>query len=179
MNTAEIPWSLKVRVEDIPEGGRHFVLSADTATRAAVANVVGLVELPRLEAQFEVRRHGRAGLKLQGTVSASVVQSCVVTLNPVENEVSEEVEVVFSPDAADPRPESEPVDVDAAIVEPELVVGGAIDLGAIAVEFLVLGLDPYPRRPDAAFEAPAAEDRGDSPFAALAALRQTPGQEKG
>lgn len=54
---------------------------------------------------------------------------------------------------------------------PDLIVDGRIDLGALAAEFLALGLDPYPRKPGAAFE-PGEEEAGrDSPFAALARLR--------
>ena len=54
---------------------------------------------------------------------------------------------------------------------PDLIVDGRIDLGALAAEFLALWLDPYPRKPGAAFE-PGEEEAGrDSPFAALARLR--------
>ena len=50
---------------------------------------------------------------------------------------------------------------------------GAVDLGAIATEFLLLGIDPYPRKPGAVFDAPVAEDDPSShPFAALAALKK-------
>jgi hypothetical protein len=55
--------------------------------------------------------------------------------------------------------------------EPEVLVNETVDLGAIATEFLVLGVDPYPRKPDAIFEAPAAGDSSARPFAALAALK--------
>ena len=42
----------------------------------------------------------------------------------------------------------------------------------IATEFLLLGIDPYPRRPDAVFELPVvAPDPEDHPFAALKALQ--------
>ncbi len=37
---------------------------------------------------------------------------------------------------------------------PEPLVGGTVDLGAIATEFLILGIDPYPRKPGAEFDAP-------------------------
>ena len=33
-----------------------------------------------------------------------------------------------------------------------------VDLGAVATEFLLLGIDPYPRKPGAVFEAPPAGD---------------------
>jgi hypothetical protein len=47
-----------------------------------------------------------------------------------------------------------------------------INLGRVATDALFLGIDPYPRRPDAVFETPAAiADPEDHPFAALKALQ--------
>ncbi len=53
---------------------------------------------------------------------------------------------------------------------PDPIVNGRIDLGALAAEILVLSLDPYPRKPGAAFADPtpeAAEPPEASPFAML------------
>ena len=44
--------------------------------------------------------------------------------------------------------------------EPEPLVDGVADLGAAATEFLLLAIDPYPRKPDAVFEPPKTEDSG-------------------
>ena len=35
---------------------------------------------------------------------------------------------------------------------PDEIVNGQIDLGALTAEFLVLGLDPYPRKPGVDFQ---------------------------
>jgi hypothetical protein len=56
--------------------------------------------------------------------------------------------------------------------EPEPLFGDTVDLGALATEFLMLGIDPYPRKPGAVFEAQTAQDETDHPFAALARLRR-------
>jgi hypothetical protein len=56
---------------------------------------------------------------------------------------------------------------------PDPIIGGRIDLGALAAEFLSLGLDPYPRKPGVDFEAPEGDAPGEeSPFAALGKLRR-------
>jgi len=55
------------------------------------------------------------------------------------------------------------------------LVGNAVDLGAIATEFLILGLDPYPRKPDVVFETPPAGDEPAHLFAALAGLKKGQG----
>jgi hypothetical protein len=47
-----------------------------------------------------------------------------------------------------------------------------VDLGALATEFLILGLDPYPRKAGAVFQPPAPAQPDESPFAALAKLKK-------
>ena len=168
---------MPVAVRDVPETGRRFDLVADENTRAAVAHAIGLRALPRFAASLDVSRQGRDGLRVVGRVSATVGQDCVVTLEPIENEIDEAVDLAFAPAVA---PEaSDESDVHSQVVAddaPEPLVGGMIDLGEVATEFLSLGLDPYPRKADAAFATPAAEDDTPHPFAALAALKKGQGE---
>ena len=82
---APAPWQVPVAVENVAETGRHFDLMADADVRAAVARTTGLRDLPRLEASFDVTRHGVDGLHVVGHVAATVGQNCVVTLEPLEN----------------------------------------------------------------------------------------------
>ena len=56
-----------------------------------------------------------------------------------------------------------------------MIVDGRIDLGGLAGEFLALGLDPYPRKPDASFDLGEPEPERDSPFAALSGLARPKG----
>jgi uncharacterized metal-binding protein YceD (DUF177 family) len=163
-------------VHEVPETGRRVELQADAQTRAAVAALAGLRDLPRLEAAFDVARHGQAGLRVTGRVSATAGQVCVVTLEPMQSEIDEPVDLVFAPPTApvgaDRTPAADEIEVADEASEP--LVGGAVDLGALATEFLILALDPYPRKPGAVFEGPAAEDGTGHPFAALAALKVRP-----
>jgi hypothetical protein len=183
--TSDRPWSVPVTLHEVPATGRRFQLHADEPVRATIAKSIGLSALPRLDAAFEVTRHGRDGLHVAGRVSARVGQLCVVTLDPIESDVEEAVDVTFDPNAApksDDAAEKAPLrgksaaktavtielDDDEA---PEPLFGDTIDLGALAIEFLVVGLDPYPRKPGAKFELPAVADETEHPFAALAKLR--------
>lgn len=169
-------WSVPLALSDVPESGRHFDLVANEQARSAVAKHAGLAALPRLEASFDVTLHGRGGLHVVGRVSATVGQTCVITLEPLENEIDESIDLVFTPTAA-PLIEGAEIEVPAEDV-PEVLVGGVIDLGAIATEFLILGLDPYPRKPDAIFQASAVGDDAAHPFAALAVLKKGQGGEE-
>jgi uncharacterized metal-binding protein YceD (DUF177 family) len=172
--TSERPWSVPVALADVTETGRHFDLSADEPARAAIAKLAGLRTLPRLQAAFDVALRGSGGLRVVGRVSATVGQTCVVTLEPVENEIDEDVDLVFAP--AEASAMGEPIGV-AAEDAPEALVNGTVDLGAVAVEFLILGIDLYPRKPGAVFEAPPTGDGSARPFAALAALKKGQGRQ--
>ena len=176
---APAPWRVPVALEDIAETGAHFDLVADAEVRAAVARVAGLRDLPRFEAAFDVTRHGADGLRAVGRVSATVGQTCVVTLEPLVNNVEEEIDLVFAPQRP-AKPKSarssaaEQEAEDAVAAEnwgtPEPLIGGTVDLGAIATEFLILGLDPYPRKAGAVFQPPQDAKPQDGPFAVLAQL---------
>jgi uncharacterized protein DUF177 involved in 23S rRNA accumulation len=181
---APAPWQIPVKIEDVAETGRRFDLVAGNDVRAAVARVVGLRDLPRLEANFDVTRHGTDGLRVCGRLSATVGQNCVVTLEPLTNEVEEAVDLLFAPTL--PPVERRAGDDEAAEEGserprrswngPEPLIGGVVDLGALATEFLILGLDPYPRKPDAVFEPPQDVKPDPGPFAALAGLKDKHGR---
>lgn len=173
MNKPTHPWSVPVAVEDVPETGLHMEIEAPAAVRVELAKLAGLRELPRLTALFDLTRQG-AGVHVAGEVSATVGQTCVVSLEPMESELNEAVDVSFSPSAAAQAATAEeghhakPDDEEP----PEPLVGGAIDLGALVTEFLLLGIDPYPRKPGVRFAPPKVEDSGEHPFAALASLKK-------
>jgi uncharacterized metal-binding protein YceD (DUF177 family) len=163
---------MKVPLESVPEGGRHVDISADAATRAALADEIGLRGLPHAEASFDLARHGADGIRVRGRVTATVEQNCVVSLDALESPVDEDIDLLFVPaDARGVDAEGEIMPLDGRD-PPEALREGAVDLGAIATEFLVLGINFYPRKPGVVFEGAAAEDDpGTHPFAALAALK--------
>jgi uncharacterized metal-binding protein YceD (DUF177 family) len=161
------PWHFPVAVEDVPELGEHFDLTADSRIRATIAKAAGLRDLARLEANIDVNRQG-GGLRVVGRIAATVGQTCVVTLEPVANEVSEDVDLLFVPQTSI----AEAGGARTREYEMEPLIGGVVDLGALATEFLILGLDPYPRKPDAVFQSPEETAAGEGPFSALAALQK-------
>ena len=185
---SEPPWSVPVALNEVPETGRHLDLVADANARAAIATLAGLVALPHLTASFDVTLHGGNGLHVVGEVSATVQQTCVVTLEPIENEIEEPIDLIFVPAAGNadakhrlsPPPVGNGGEIDLPVDDAlEVLVDGVVDLGAIATEFLLLGVDPYPRKPGAVFQAPTAGDDSAHPFAALAALKKSQGKGRG
>jgi Large ribosomal RNA subunit accumulation protein YceD len=175
MNTAD-PWSVPVIVAQIPDTGLHREIEADPVARAAMAEVAGLREILSATASLEVTPKSRGRVHVTGRVQARIGQTCVVTLDPIENEIDEPIDLIFAPpeqipvlsDLVDEAAES-----DTEIPDPpEPIINGAIDLGRLATDALFLAVDPYPRKPDAVFEPLiAAADPMDHPFAALKALQ--------
>jgi hypothetical protein len=174
MTTAERPWSATIKLDEIGEMRRHVEIEASEETRAALAKPAGVDAVERLVARFDLTRRGRDSVHVSGTVSGRVRQSCVVTLDPLVNEIEEPIDVDFvSPRDAEPAAADIDLAAGASTDEIEPLTGNAVDLGLLATEFLILAIDRYPRKPGTAFLAPeAASDPAAHPFAGLAALQK-------
>lgn len=140
-------------------------IAAMPAERAALAQRFDLVSLDSLEARVRLRRAAGGFIRLTAEFSAEVVQSCIVTLEPVPSRVDEIFTLLYGTveeegDVA--------LDGEADIVEP--LEDGTIDLGEAVAQQLSLALDPYPRAPGAV-DAPSPvgpeQNLSESPFAAL------------
>lgn len=176
------PFSRPLAAASVGDAGLRLHHAASAAECAGLAELDGLVGLRDLAVDAEVTRRGKDGLHVSGRVTALVTQTCVVTLEPFETQVDEGFEVDFAPEAeseAAHRRALEEIeaarDKAAALLEqrdpPDPIINGKIDLGALAAEFLALGLDPYPRSPGARFDE-VAEPEKASPFTVLADLKK-------
>jgi hypothetical protein len=173
------PWSLRIAVEQIPDTGLHRDLQADAAARDGMAELAGLREILSASASLDVTPSGGGRFHVVGRVQARIGQTCVVTLDPIENDIDEPIDLIFAP--PDQIPEladlvDDAAESDAEVPDPpEPIENGMIDLGRLATDALFLAIDPYPRKPDAVFEPlVAAADPEDHPFAALKALQVDP-----
>lgn len=177
----EAEFSRPISPSQLGERGLTLELEADAAERGRLAARYGLVELGALSAAVRLQwvRGGKL-LKLTGRLHAEVVQTCVVTLEPVHNRIDEDFEVLYRPAGAAPEEAGGPEDAEVEPLEAD-----SLDVAeAVAVE-LSLALDPYPRKPGAGlnigpsavehgpFPGPGADAEADTrkPFEGLAALR--------
>jgi uncharacterized metal-binding protein YceD (DUF177 family) len=180
------PWRVPIMVAQIPDTGLHRTLEASVAERQAMAEVGGLREVLSAQAAFDVVPRSGGQFRVTGHVRARIGQICVVTLDPIESEIDEEVDLVFAPEAevrrmADLSEEGKDEAESPEVVDPpEPIANGMIDLGRIATDALFLAVDPYPRKPGVVFEAEVATlDPEDHPFAALKALQENEKDKKG
>jgi len=167
-------FSRLVTVSALPDEGRTVVLQATEAERVGLAKRLDLVALDRLEASVTAAKR-RAGAAVRIQFTADVVQSCVVTLEPLRAKIEDCVDLLYrsentekSPAAGERREVVVGLDDDDSY---EPLTGDTIDLGAAVAEHLALAIDPYRRKPGATLEPAGAEaEAADRPFAALADL---------
>jgi hypothetical protein len=166
----ELAW--EHAVQDIPEAGLAVERSASQQELDEIARTLELLSCRYLTARYRLALRGGGHVQLSGTLWAQVEQTCVVTLEPLLNEISESFSVDYWPETEMPEPGDGPVDMlEGPDLEP--IVGGRIAVGRVVFECLAGAIDLFPRKPGVSFEPP--DDGGggnpDSPFSALAKIK--------
>jgi hypothetical protein len=142
--------------------GRSFEFVAEAAECRALAARMGIVAVESLSATVRAERlSGSRGCRVRIHFLADVVQSCVVTLEPIAARIDERIEADFVPERAADGDGIDDSEVPLSIQEfsiddeepSEVLQHGKADVGALIAEHLALALEPYPRRPGAVFEA--------------------------
>jgi len=178
--TSRDPWRVPINVAQIPGDGLHREIEADARARTVMAEAAGLRDMSFLRAAFDLSHRSGGRVHVAGRVQAKVGQTCVVTLEPIDNEIDEKVDLIFAAEEIAPQVAAENDDGESAVAEPpEPIENGMIDLGRLATDALFLAIDPYPRKQGAVFEARhEVADPEDHPFAALKALQSAPEKQE-
>ncbi len=168
--------SAPVRVADLNARTDHDVyLEPDTEARAALAERIGIPAIRKLRLAGRIEAEGSRDWRFAGRLGATVVQDCVITLDPVTTRI--DVDVLRRYQAGYVAPEEDEIEMpeDDSLE----ALGEVIDPGAILEEALALALPLYPRKDgagidEAVFTEPGKQPMTDEqarPFAGLAALR--------
>lgn len=167
------PWSRLVKAADGARG-LDLDLAPDAAARARLAQAFDVEALGAFEAHVRVRPW-LDGLRLQGRWTARVTYACGLTLEPFDADLKGELDMHLVPEGSPhaPDPEAEPSGDPEAEEPPEVYAGEVVDVGDLLAQHLSVEIDPFPRKPGAAFTPPP-EPPEPSPFAALAALQPKP-----
>ncbi len=169
------PISFQVDVRRLPQRGFPLVIEPDAATLARLAAAHGLLAVETFRADLLLRNWKRGGISVTGRVTARIVQECVVTLEPLEAAIDEEIDTLFVPEGS--ALSRETIEEGELVLSadgpdlPETFDGATIDAGAVAEEIFALGIDPYPRKPGAELPRDGGGPDRVSPFAKLRDLR--------
>ncbi|MBV9548888.1 MAG: DUF177 domain-containing protein [Alphaproteobacteria bacterium] len=153
--------------------GDQVRLEAGEAERSAIAALAGVLSLSRFVATVTLQKTGPTKFLLSYELEAEVVQSCVVTLEPVASQIRRSFrrELHFQGHERSAAPAASDISPDEAD-EVENITSLHFDLAGPAIEEFLLALDPYPRRPGVEFDpGEDAKARAESPFAALKSLK--------
>jgi hypothetical protein len=164
--------SRRVLAAKLPKGGQHVRIEADAAALIAVAAQLGLPRVESVSAKLELTPVKSGLYAVAGEVKARVWQTCVVTLDDFATDIAAPIDATFAD--GERLPQASKKEVERSLEDedpPEPLDDGCIDAGALAVEFLALALEPFPRKPGAELPDGVDDAPEASPFAALAALR--------
>lgn len=173
-------------IEPWPDPGIDVLVTADSTERQALARRFDLLDVSSMRGHGRLERLGERGeLIFEGWLESDVVQSCVISLEPVPASIRQPIRRRYRPAIGDEmaRARVQPTavtDLDDEDDEVEALTGRDIDLGEVFAEELGLALDPYPRAPGAsAIEAErlgpyvsVGEAEPSTPFAALRQLQE-------
>jgi uncharacterized metal-binding protein YceD (DUF177 family) len=172
---SEAEFGRPIRLDNLGGKPRAMTIAAEPEERAALAARFGLLALDRLTADLNLSRDGEQ-VNLHGTLRAEFVQACVASGAPVPGALIVPFDIAFRP-----QPAAGEADEEVELCESELDVvfydRPEIDVGEAVAETLSLNLDPYPRSPEAdailraAGVKPEGEEEKETPFAALAGLK--------
>jgi uncharacterized metal-binding protein YceD (DUF177 family) len=169
-----------IRLDSMPADGRDLVLDVGEAERAALAQHLELGAVERLAVRLHADKF-RGGMRVHGSLSATIVQPSVISLEPVTQEIDEPIDRVFLPggekDYAAAAGAEIFVDLEGEDV-PDHFEGNEADLSALIIETLSLAVDPYPHAPGETVGELDIVDKdaeSTSPFSKLKALKKGEG----
>lgn len=165
-----------------PDKVRKETVEANAKECAALAKRFDLRDLSNFRADIRIRRvEGGDVVRLEGKLSADVVQTCVVSLQDVHAHIEGEFDTFLAEEnkhAAKKFGDEAEFGIDDDDSAPEVIQNGQLDLGEIAAQYLAVELDPYPRAPGVSLAAQLAEagiEVKNNPFAVLKNLNAEDG----
>jgi uncharacterized metal-binding protein YceD (DUF177 family) len=152
-----------------------FSMSPDAPARAALATELGINEIRKLRFDGDITPQGERDWQLTGTLGATVVQECGVTLDPVVTRIDEQASRSYVANFEEIEATEAQMPEDDTI-EP---IPTVLDLEVVLSEVLSLALPPFPRAEGAELgQAVYTEDGATpmtdddaKPFAGLGALK--------
>ncbi len=173
MKHIEPPLQHLFDLSDLSQAGAEVTVAAKPEDLPGLAKWAGVDSVKKFSATVTLRRLSQSRFDFDANFTAIVVQSCVVTLEPVESRITRQItrELQLAPRL--PRDEAGELTLAAGDDDvPETIMSLDYDLAAPLLEEFVLAIDPYPRKAGVAFTPPVEpEAPQSSPFAVLKALK--------
>ncbi|MCI5060082.1 MAG: DUF177 domain-containing protein [Alphaproteobacteria bacterium] len=159
----EQEWSHFFDVEELEKKPLKIQLQASPEECADLSKRFGVEEVKSASADLTVTRQGGHIIYVSGTFESMIVQNCVITLEPVETALSDQVEGWFADKEAtvsfaaakrdrDVVQQKGEVEILDEKDDPEAIIDGQIDLGELVTQHISLTIPAYPRKEGAEYE---------------------------
>ena len=159
-------------LSDLSDAGAEVTLTATDEQLTKLAQWAGVDAVEAFIARIMLRRRSANRFAYEAKLAAEIQQSCVVTLEPVHSHLDVNIErslhLVKVPSSAQISPQELSAGADEG---PEEIQDPRYDIAGPVLEEFALAIDPDPRSPGVAFEAPPDSEPPASPFAALKSLK--------
>ncbi|HYD06839.1 MAG TPA: DUF177 domain-containing protein, partial [Reyranella sp.] len=128
-----------VDIDRMGPSGTALEIAASDSERAALAKRFGFLALPAFAARVTVDQRPGGQVVVEGRLRGKIVQACILTLDPVTQDLDETFRIVFKQGLAEEKDtESGESLVSAQADAPEPLPGNLLDVGEIVAEQLSL-----------------------------------------
>lgn len=159
----EQEWSHFFDVDDLGKAPVKMRIEASEEECADLAKRFMVEEVKSAMADLEISAAGGHVIQVKGQFQAGIVQQCVVTLEPVETTLSDQVEGWFADKESavsfavakrdrEMTQKHGEVEILDEKEDPEPVVNGLIDLGELVTQHISLAIPAYPRKEGVEYE---------------------------
>jgi len=165
------PLSSLYDLSDLSEGGTEVTITANPEQRAQLARWADISAVSDFHALVTLRRISGNRFAYDATLSADIVQACVVTLEPVRSHLALEISRLLHLIKFPLNAKISPQEVSGSEDGPEEIQDARYDIATPLLEEFALAIDPYPRCPGVAFKPEPDDDTAKGPFEVLKSLK--------
>ena len=174
-------FTIPITIAELPPSGLNIRWTLEEPPRQHLADRLAVKSLEKFAIDISIRmeKSSTPRVAVDGSLEATVLQSCSVTLELIVSKLSIPVSLIFEEKAAEPAHLLEETDAEGDD-PPEPMIDGQFDVGDTLVQLLAVEINPFPRKPGISLDSmPEAKARlgsvkdseTDNRFAALAALK--------
>lgn len=155
-----------IELADLPREGRSFSFTALEDVFGELIRRLGVVGIHQLAYSLHALPTPD-GVKISGQVSASLLRTCVITGETMDEQIEEDLRLTFV------HKSGKAVDDELTLDEdwPEFLESAQLDLAEVAVQQLLIAMNPYPRKRGAIYEPAPTPPLSTSPFSALGQIK--------
>ena len=170
---SELPLERIYDLGDLSDAGHEAKITASPAELGRIAACEGVDEVDGFKGTVTLKRLSQNRFDYAATLAADIVQTCVVTLEPVRSRINKQFARKLQYIPGHQAEKGGELTLASGDDEaPEEIGSLKYNLAGPLLEEFSLAVDPYPRAPGASFESPSPDEKSESPFAVLKGLKR-------